>query len=470
MIRLNDKPDINGNVHFLTNLKHKHYVKFQGIQSDDSIDSFHKFMHDTGVWHPDDRVVKSRKSMNFMPGPKFDNISVVLNFYNLGVIAYEDKMKMRLKEQMEREQRENEYKEKREIEQKEQLNSNIPNSQRESFENLHTADSSLQKSGIVLNIKGKINNPDDRQIPVLQLTNPNITHDNITNNAQVDNNINQLLVKTPRKSASFGLLSYDSDSLDDVDDLLNHEDFSDDPDGEQEDSDGDSDDGNSNDESPDEVENNSDDSDNQVFIDVNIPDDNIIEFENKNKSDKNKSKKSKLNSNIIVENNKSKPDKENIRSKNNDSKTNKKSTKKIIPESDSESEESNDSDQSDDFSQSEPDISSDSDSNNSEEDISSDSDSSEDEVPKKKNNTKAQQKTKKPSQVTKPQSKTVVKKPVSNSGGSKTSKAPSKPVSKPVPKSTPKSTKKQVIEKPPKKPMIPKSPEVKKRKPGRPKK
>ncbi|AVL95050.1 hypothetical protein ma664 [Moumouvirus australiensis] len=463
MIRLNDKPDISGTVHFLTNLKHKHFVKFGGLQSNDSIDSFHKFMCEYGVWDPTDKIVKSKKQANYLPGPEYDNISVVLKFYNLGVIAYEDKMKMRIREQIEREQREHEYKERREIEQKEPLNSSIPNSQRESFENLHTADSSLQKSGIVLNIKGRVNNPDDKQIPVLQLTNPNITHDNITNitnNAQVDN-INQLLVKTPRKSASFGLLSYDSDSLDDVDDLLNHEDFSDDPDGEQDgDSDDDSHDGDSDDESPDEVENNSDDSDNQVFIDLNIPDDNIIEFENKNKSDKNKSKKSKLNSNIIAENNKSKPDKQNIKSKNNDSKTSKKSTKKTIPES--ESEEFSDSDQSDDFSQSEPDISSDSDSNNSEEDISSDSDSSEDEVPKKKTNTKVQQTTKKPLQVTKSQSKTNVKKPVPNSGGSKTSK--------PTPKPAPKSTKKQVIEKTSKKSVIPKSPEVKKRKPGRPKK
>ncbi|AGF85060.1 hypothetical protein QJ854_gp722 [Moumouvirus goulette] len=403
MIRLNDKPDVHGNVHLLTNLRHKHYVKFGGIQSDDSIDSFHKFMLDNGVWDSNDKVVKSRKPVNFVPGPEYDNISVVLKFYNLGVIACENKMKMRQKEQKEREQRETEYRGQRD-------NSSLSQSQRESFENLHTTETRHQKNGIVLNVKGKINATDDKPIPVLQLTNPNISHDNISNNTLVDYNIQPLINETPRKkSASFGPIPCeDSDSLDDVDELLDHEELSDDPDNGQDDESNDDSNDDSNNESNNETENDSNDSDNQKFIDLNIPDDNIIEFENKNKSDKNKSNnksknKSKISSNIIVENKKSKTDKKDIKPK--ISKNNKKSAKCNISESD-ESDESDDiSDQSEDFSES--DMSNDSDSsNNSDEDISSESNSSEDELPKKKSTT-----TKKEPLVTnkKPLPKTVIK-------------------------------------------------------------
>ncbi|AQN68564.1 hypothetical protein [Saudi moumouvirus] len=460
MIRLNDKPDINGNVHLLANLKHKHYVKFKGIQSDDSIDSFHKFMLDNGVWDPDDKVVKLRKPMNFMPRPEFDNISVVLKFYNLGVMACENKMKLRQKEQMAKEQGETEYRDKKDI-------SNTPQINGESIENLHTTETTRQRNGIVLNVKGKINTTDEKPIPVLQLTNPNIPHV-INNNTQLDNNNNQPGVnETPRrKSASFGPIPCeDSDSLDDVDDLLNHEDFSDYADNDHENDDSNDSNDDSNDESPNEDENDSDDSDNQGFIDVNIPDDNIIEFENKNKSDKNKSgKKSKLNSDIIAENKKSKSIKQNIISKPHVTKNNKKSTKTKVPESDDsdDSDDSNESDALDDISDQSEDFShSDSDISNSEEDISSDSNSSEDELPKKKLTT-----TKKaPQTITKKPIKTATKKPVkvpTNTRGSKTSKTTPKPASK--------TTKKPVVEKISKKPVSKKSPETKKKKPGRPKK
>lgn len=81
-MEVNMEPDENGNVDFIANKTKQNYLKL-GKVSNEVIDSVHSFICRYNIWDPDDMVIHSVKTRDYVPGKTWNDISVVLVFYNL---------------------------------------------------------------------------------------------------------------------------------------------------------------------------------------------------------------------------------------------------------------------------------------------------------------------------------------------------------------------------------------------------
>ena len=77
-------PDADGIVDFLANKDKGNYINLKGSNTKDTIDCVHSFLCKYGVWNKDDRVIHTRKPINFQPlRPMFYDISFIMTFYKM---------------------------------------------------------------------------------------------------------------------------------------------------------------------------------------------------------------------------------------------------------------------------------------------------------------------------------------------------------------------------------------------------
>ncbi len=90
---LTTEPSGDGTVVFLVNKTKRNFINTGGYNSDDVIDCIHAFLHKYGIWNESDQIIKTYKSKNFTPANKdnYHDISFVLTFYNMSVVAKEQR-------------------------------------------------------------------------------------------------------------------------------------------------------------------------------------------------------------------------------------------------------------------------------------------------------------------------------------------------------------------------------------------
>lgn len=88
-VRLSTTPDKNNNIDFICNTTKNNYIKLNGYNEKDAIQSLHSFLCNYEVWSLTDKVVRTLKPINFIPDCKYHNISFILKFYNMALLGAE---------------------------------------------------------------------------------------------------------------------------------------------------------------------------------------------------------------------------------------------------------------------------------------------------------------------------------------------------------------------------------------------
>ena len=91
-VTLNDKPDEYGQVTFIANKTKGNFVRLPGDNDIATVDCLHTFIYKYGIWDRHDKVVSTKKHSSFVPDrTQYNDISFVLNFYNMACSMYQKK-------------------------------------------------------------------------------------------------------------------------------------------------------------------------------------------------------------------------------------------------------------------------------------------------------------------------------------------------------------------------------------------
>ncbi len=87
--------DTNGRVTFITNTTKKTYVNTGGINNDDFVKCFIKFMCQYADWTIDDKIIQSYHNPNYRPKNIYDrDISFMVKIYKMAYMAKQRNDKM----------------------------------------------------------------------------------------------------------------------------------------------------------------------------------------------------------------------------------------------------------------------------------------------------------------------------------------------------------------------------------------
>lgn len=89
-IALSTEADADGMVDFIANKTKKNYINLGGINNKEAIDCIHAFACQYGIWNRNDKVVHTKKLINYIPDTnQYSDISFIINFYNIARNAYQ---------------------------------------------------------------------------------------------------------------------------------------------------------------------------------------------------------------------------------------------------------------------------------------------------------------------------------------------------------------------------------------------
>lgn len=93
-LKLNKRPDSNGNVDLIANKTKHNYINLGGTNDKNVIDCVHAFMCNNNIWEITDQVIHTIKPVSYVPNPQhYHNISFVLRFYEISRLCKEEREK-----------------------------------------------------------------------------------------------------------------------------------------------------------------------------------------------------------------------------------------------------------------------------------------------------------------------------------------------------------------------------------------
>ena len=89
LLRLGTRPYSDGTIDILINATKYNYIILSGNNNPDAIDCLHAFLNKNGVWGDNDTVHIVPQKQGIRINPKYADISFVLRFYNMALLAKE---------------------------------------------------------------------------------------------------------------------------------------------------------------------------------------------------------------------------------------------------------------------------------------------------------------------------------------------------------------------------------------------